>query len=78
MNPYSIASGTNYDPNVGLVVAGGIELGRPHLSFTPEVRYTRWSDRFLNVGIRNMGFLGFRTYLSNDSQVDVMLGIGWR
>ena len=77
-NPYSQTSSSRYDPTVGLVIAAGVEIGRSRLRFTPEVRYTRWNDRFLNAAIRNVGFLGLRSYIASDSELDVMLGIAWR
>ena len=78
VNAYAAEVKATYDPAVGLMIAGGVELGASRLRFTPEIRYTRWNQRFLDVAARNIGFLGLRTSQSDDSQVQVMIGIGWR
>lgn len=76
--PFSGSYKTNYDPTVGLVVAGGVELDVGRLRLTPQVRYTRWNARFLDETVRNTGFLGLESYQAPQSQADVMIGIGWR
>ena len=76
--PFTHSYKTSYDPTAGLVTAGGVELGIGSLRFTPQVRYTRWNARFLDEAVRNYGFLGIETYQAPQSQVDVMIGIGWR
>jgi hypothetical protein len=78
MQPFSGSYKTNYDPTVGLVIAGGADLGVGRLRFAPQVRYTRWNARFLNEIVRNMGFLGLEFYQAPQNQLDVMIGIGWR
>ena len=76
--PFSSSYKTSYDPTVGLVVAGGIELGVGRIRLTPQVRYTRWNARFLDEIVRNEGFLGLEFYRAPQNQFDVMIGIGWR
>lgn len=76
--PFSGSYKTSYDPTVGLVLGGGVELGVGRIRFTPQVRYTRWNARFLNEIARNEGFLGLEFYQAPQNQLDVMMGIGWR
>lgn len=76
--PLSGSYKTSYDPTVGLVIAGGAEVGIGRIRFTPQVRYTRWNGRFLDETVRNIGFLGFEFYQAPQNQLDVMIGIGWR
>lgn len=76
--PFSGSYKTSYDPTVGLVIAGGAELGVGRIRFTPQIRYTRWKARFLDEIVRNMGFLGLEFYEAPQNQLDVMVGIGWR
>jgi hypothetical protein len=76
--PFASSYNRDYGPDVGLVIAGGVDVGIGHLRFTPQVRWTRWNERFLDEIVRNYGFLGLENYQAAPNQFDVMIGIGWR
>jgi hypothetical protein len=76
--PFSRSYKTSYDPTVGMVIAGGVEIGAGRIRFTPQVRYTWWNARFLDETVRNYGFLGLEFYQATQNQLDVMIGINWR
>ncbi len=56
----------------GGVVGAGIELGSERLRFCPELRYTRWKDKIIDL----QGSRGFMVQ-SNQNQIDLLLGITW-
>jgi hypothetical protein len=76
--PFASSYNPSYDPDAGLVIAGGVEMGIGHARFTPQIRWTRWNERFLDEIVRNTGFLGLEYYQASPNQFDAMIGIGLR
>jgi outer membrane protein with beta-barrel domain len=63
---------TAYDTTHGLVIEGGLRIPVPHFHISPEIRYTRWNNRFLD----HQGLHGFG-YFSQQDQVEILFGLTW-
>lgn len=64
---------TTYDTTHGLVIEGGLKIPVSHFHISPEIRYTRWNQPFLD----HEGSHGFG-YFSQQDQVEVLFGLTWR
>jgi hypothetical protein len=69
---YNERDSGNYPVTHGIVISGGVSLGAGHFRFTPEVRYTYWTEPYLN-GFLSRPCCGG----SNQNEVSVLLGIRW-
>jgi len=63
---------TNYNDSSGLVVGGGVDFKAWHLRFSPELRYTRWS----NKSLYDYGSHGYYAE-SAQNQAEILVGIAW-
>ena len=57
----------------GVVIGGGVQFGIGRLRLAPVVRYTHWNNNPIAVVIPNGP-----TFASNQNQVDILVGIGWK
>jgi len=64
----------SYSPSVGVVAGGGLQISLGHLRIAPQLRYTRWATAPAGGVYYNLG----SSYSSNQNQVDVLVGIGWK
>jgi hypothetical protein len=64
----------SYSPSVGFVTGGGLQFNLGHLRLAPQVRYTRWAT----APVGGLYFSLQSTYSSNQNQLDLLVGIGWR
>jgi hypothetical protein len=64
---------TSYDASRGWIVGGGVELPLRRLRVAPEVRYTRWNDRPVDL----YGSHGYFVQ-STQNRADIIIGLWWR
>ncbi len=64
---------TKYPTTHGLVVSGGIHVDAGHLRLSPEIRYVRWNEPYLN----QFGGSGSFQFTSGQNEVYVLLGLSW-
>jgi hypothetical protein len=64
----------SYSPTVGFVTGGGLQFNLGHLRLAPQVRYTRWAT----APVGGLFFSLQSTYSSNQNQLDLLVGIGWK
>ena len=69
----STHSDPKWDIGGGAVVTAGVELRVSRLRLSSEFRYTHWTGAPINVA----GSQGYG-YQSNENQLDVLVGIGWK
>ena len=75
--PYTFFSAINKTAHPlthGLVVSTGFELGIKHLRISPEFRYQRWTQRFLE----QYGSSGSYELFSNQNEAFLLIGLSWR
>jgi len=66
-------SRTHYPVTHGVVISGGIDLGKGRLRISPELRYVHWSAPFLD----QTGGDGSYRIQSVQNEVFVLVGIAW-
>jgi hypothetical protein len=64
---------THYGLSHGVLVGGGLELPLGHLRLAPELRYTYWGNRALDLE----GSHGYHV-LSTQNRADILIGIWWK
>jgi len=71
--PFHYRYKADWSPSVGVVVGGGVELGVSRLRISPQVRFTYWTSTPVSVYHE-----GGPSFQSNQKQVDLLVGIGWK
>ena len=72
--PFGPSVPLSYSPSVGFVAGGGLQVNLGHLRLAPQVRYTRWAT----APVGGLYYSPGSTYSSNQNQLDVLVGIGWK